>query len=74
MTNRVGRLLVGLYYRTSPPVATVIARHEPLRMGVRGLLTILILAIEHPVLSLLMVGGGICSLGGKKLHPLKNSV
>jgi len=35
MTNAAGRVLVGIYYRLSPPVAKFISRHDTLRMLVR---------------------------------------
>jgi uncharacterized repeat protein (TIGR01451 family) len=44
----IGRAFIRFYYRHSPPVAAVIARHEWLRLLVRGLLTPLVLAIEFP--------------------------
>lgn len=47
LTNEPGRRLVDLYYRTSPPLAEYIARHETLRRGARVLLTPLIFGIEH---------------------------
>lgn len=63
MTNAPGRLFVSLYYRLSPPIAEVIAQHEWLKAGVRGMLVPLILAVEHPVaalaLMLLLIGAGV---------------
>ena len=50
--HRPGAAVVGLYYRLSPPVARVIARHPSLRFGIRVALTPVVLAIEHPA------GGG----------------
>ena len=47
MTNAPGRLFVALYYRVSPPVADLIARHELLRGAVRTLLAPVVLAVEH---------------------------
>ena len=44
-----GRAFVRFYYRHSPPVAAVIARHQSLRFAVRVLLTPLVLAIEYPL-------------------------
>ena len=55
MTNAPGRLFVSLYYRLSPPVATVIAEHEWLKGGVRMLLLPLVLVVEYPAGALLLV-------------------
>jgi uncharacterized repeat protein (TIGR01451 family) len=49
----VGRAFIRFYYRHSPPVAAVIARHEWLRLLVRCLLGPLVLAIEFPGRALL---------------------
>lgn len=38
LTNLPGRLFVGAYYKTSPPVAHWIAKHDDLRAMVRGML------------------------------------
>ncbi|MBJ6799389.1 MXAN_6640 family putative metalloprotease [Geomonas propionica] len=52
LTNAPGRLFVSAYYRLSPPIADVIARHEWMKSGVRGLLLPLIFAVEHPMAAL----------------------
>lgn len=44
----LGRAFIRLYYRYSPPVAAVVARHASLRLVVRALLTPVVLAIEFP--------------------------
>jgi uncharacterized repeat protein (TIGR01451 family) len=43
-----GRAIVRFYYRHSPPAAAFIVRHAALRLGVRMLLTPLVLMIEFP--------------------------
>ncbi len=47
LTNAVGRQLVAVYYRLSPPLADIIARHEPLRTATRILLTPVVFAVAH---------------------------
>lgn len=54
VTHAPGRWLVSLYERTSPPIAAVIAQHEWSRTSTRWLLTPLVLAIVHPLASLLV--------------------
>ena len=48
----LGRAFIRFYYRHSPPVAAVIARHEWLRLLVRMLLTPLVLTIAFPLRAL----------------------
>jgi hypothetical protein len=47
LSNLPGRLFVALYYRVSPPIADLIARHALLRGATRLLLVPVILAVEH---------------------------
>lgn len=54
-TNAPGRAFVDFYYRTSPPVAGVIAEHESLRLMTRIVLTPLVYAIKYPGAAFLMV-------------------
>jgi alpha-tubulin suppressor-like RCC1 family protein len=49
LTNPIGRSFVRFYYRTSPPIADLIAQHESLRIAVRGVLTPLVYGIKHPL-------------------------
>lgn len=70
MATAPGRLFVGAYNRLSPPLARLIAGHDVLRGAVRVLLWPLVLAVEHPGLSLtllaLMGGAG---LRGRRRRP-----
>jgi len=56
----VGRAFIRFYYRYSPPVAAVIARHGLLRLLARALLTPIVLVIEFP---LRMLAAGAVALG-----------
>ena len=47
--TELGRAFIRFYYRHSPPIAAVIARHEWLRLLVRMLLTPVVLAVEYPI-------------------------
>jgi len=49
LSNPTGTALVHFYYRTSPPLADYIRRHESLKMLVRWLLTPLVYAAMYPV-------------------------
>jgi hypothetical protein len=71
LSNAPGRAFVALYYRLSPPVADVIAHHEPLRWLSRLLLTPLIFSVTHPLaaaLSLLFTLAGALFFKRQRLH------
>jgi len=61
LTNPVGRILVKLYYATSPPIARFIAKHESLRAGTRILLIPIVYSVKYPlaVFALLLMCGMI---------------
>jgi hypothetical protein len=67
LTNAPGRLFVALYYRVSPPIADLIARHSLLRGATRLMLAPVILAVEHGraalVLMLMCFGLAVPVLG-----------
>lgn len=72
MRNAPGRAFVTAYYRVSPPLAELIARHEPLRALARGLLAPVVIAIERPavpagLLALLLVALNLRQRRARKL-------
>ena len=62
LTNPVGRAFIAFYYRTSPPIADFIRRHEALRAAARWLLTPLVYAVEYPATATLLLAGLIAFL------------
>lgn len=55
LTNAPGRVFVALYYRCSPPLADLIARHTLLRGLARLSLTPVFTAIAHPLIALALL-------------------
>ena len=48
LTNGPGTVFVKLYYRTSPPIADYISRHDYLKVAVRLLLTPVVYGVRYP--------------------------
>jgi hypothetical protein len=65
LTHPPGRLLVGAYYRLSPPLARAIAAHEQARAAARAALWPLVwwahLALAWPALAIALAGGGLAA-------------
>jgi len=59
LTNRLGKVLVALYYRQSPTAANFIRGHEHLKAVTRWVLTPFVYAVEYPEALLLALVLGI---------------
>jgi uncharacterized delta-60 repeat protein len=59
MKNSVGRELTQRYYMYSPPLASLIQRHDSLKIVTRCLIAPMVLVIHHPLIVILgvMLGG-----------------
>lgn len=66
LTNPLGRSLVRLYYRLSPPLARLIRRHEALRTGMRLILTPIVLGVEYPYRALFVLLLAVAFLGCRR--------
>lgn len=53
LTNVPGKVFVDLYYKTSPPFADFISRHESLRTATRVMLTPLVYGVMYPYATLI---------------------
>jgi hypothetical protein len=49
LKNVVGRIFVSFYYRSSPPIAGFIGRHETARAMVRWALMPIVYGIQYPI-------------------------
>jgi hypothetical protein len=68
MATSPGRAFIRLYYRCSPPLAAFIARHDSLRFLCRGLLTPVVVAVEHIRASMaLLLTGCLLLVSGRRL-------
>lgn len=70
LTNAPGRAFVALYYRCSPPLADLIARHTVLRGIAQLMLSPLVVAIVHPLLSavsLVLLTGTLLSVRRRRI-------
>ena len=69
--SALGRAFIRFYYRYSPPVAAIVARHASLRLVVRALLTPVVLVIEFPRTTGTLVAAALVLLlaGRRRLRP-----
>jgi len=68
LTNTPGKAFVAFYYKVSPPIADYIRDHEAARTATRWALTPLVYCIQHPWLSLMLVGGIALTFRQKKAY------
>ncbi|MFO0753908.1 MAG: Ig-like domain-containing protein [Thermodesulfovibrionales bacterium] len=66
LPHPLGRSLVQLYYRASPPLADFIRRHEALRSAARFALLPMVYGIEYPLGAGLIVLAGAAALAGRR--------
>jgi len=60
LTNPIGTAFVHLYYRTSPPLASFIAKHKKLRTMTRWTLTPIIYGVKYPTILFLTLLSMVC--------------
>lgn len=73
LTNFMGRSFVRLYYRTSPPLADCIRRHECLKAATRLALTPVVYGVKHPAATLMIFGliAGLVIYRKRKTFPIR---
>ena len=59
LTNQIGQAFVRFYYRTSPSIADYISEHQSLRVVTRWALTPIVLGVNYPNSSLLILLGSL---------------
>ncbi len=64
LTNPAGRAFVKFYYKTSPPIADYIEKHETVRIATRWVLTPLVYGATHPEKTILLLSLAIAGLIG----------
>lgn len=77
LTNAPGRAFVTLYYRCSPPLADLIARHPLLRGVTRLALTPLVAAVAHPLISavaLFLVAGALLRSLRRRINAARSNI
>ncbi|MFQ5901103.1 MAG: CFI-box-CTERM domain-containing protein [Thermodesulfobacteriota bacterium] len=57
LTNSIGKVFVSFYYKTSPPIADFIRKHETLRTITRWVLTPLVYGVKYPGGTLMILIG-----------------
>lgn len=66
LANPIGREFVRLYYKTSPPVADYIRKHEPLRTATRLALTPVVYGVKYPGGMLIFFGAVMGTFGYRR--------
>jgi len=62
MTTPLGKAFVAWYYRTSPPIAAFIAKHDTLRTATRVALAPVVFVVKYPLA--LVIGGVLIGVAG----------
>jgi hypothetical protein len=68
LTNGVGRALVKMYYRLSPPIAKCVAKDETLKITTRTALTPIVYTVKYPLGAVLMAVIGGLVIIRKKIY------
>jgi len=70
LTNGPGRAFVAFYYRTSPPIAECIRRHDGVRLLTRWALTPVVFGVAHPIAAgFLLLGGWLSATSSLRRRP-----